>query len=164
MSLCKIAHFRGFSFAHRFVAHCFPQPVHTSSNDETNTVLLSRIVRLWFTNITGKLSIRTMNEMMCPVTVPPRTALLRLHRSQCSKPIRARANRDMDTDREMTQRKGMTAGGLAVCIGLVVIVAFPITARSAGGGVAALLENVAGLIIVLLLLIGLEKALRKRME
>jgi hypothetical protein len=32
------------------------------------------------------------------------------------------------------------------------------------GGVAGLLENVAGLFIVLLLLIGLEKALRKRTE
>jgi predicted cobalt transporter CbtA len=80
-------------------------------------------------------------------------------------PIRARgANRDMDTDQVMTQRKGMTAGGLAVCIGFEVIVAFLITSRSAGGGVAGLLENVAGLFIVLLLLIGLDKLLSNRTE
>jgi hypothetical protein len=64
----------------------------------------------------------------------------------------------------MTRRKGMTAGELAICIGLAVFGAFPITSRSAGGGVTGLLENVAGLCIVLLLLIGLEKALRKGTE
>jgi hypothetical protein len=49
-------------------------------------------------------------------------------------------------------------------MGLVVIVAFSITSRSAGGGVAGFLENVAGLFIVVLLLIGLERVLRKRTE
>jgi hypothetical protein len=62
----------------------------------------------------------------------------------------------------MTQRGGMTARELAVCMGLAVIGAFPITSRSSGGGVEGLLENVAGLLIVLLLLIGLEKLLSNR--
>jgi hypothetical protein len=70
----------------------------------------------------------------------------------------------MDTDQLMTQRKSMTAGELAVCMGLAVIVAFPITSRSSGSGVAGLLENMAGLFIVLLLLIGLEKVLSNRTE
>ena len=64
----------------------------------------------------------------------------------------------------MTQFKDMTAGGLAFCVGLAVIAAFLITTRSAEGSVAGLLENVAGLFIVLVLLAGLEKLLRKRTE